>query len=99
MITALIFIITAVANLVFWVVLIMVVLSWLINFNIINPYTPFVQTVNRFCRAFTEPLLRPIRRFMPDLGGLDISPIILLIGVEALRYLLVSVLVTGRLLS
>lgn len=98
MISALIYIINTLATLYFWVVLIMVVLSWLVGFNIINPYNQFVQTVQRFCRAATEPLLGPIRRFMPDLGGLDISPIILLVGIEALRILLVSLLL-GRLFS
>lgn len=95
---ALISIINSLAYLYFWVVLIMVILSWLINFNIINPYNPFVQTVQRFCRAATEPLLRPIRRILPDLGGLDISPIILLVGVEAVRILLVNTL-RGQLFS
>ncbi len=98
MISALIYVINALASLYFWVVVIMVVMSWLVNFNIINPYNPFVQSVQRFCHAATEPLLRPIRRFMPDLGGLDISPIILLVGVEATRILLVSLLL-GRLFS
>lgn len=98
MISALIYIINTLASLYFWVVLIMVVLSWLVGFNIINPYNQFVQTIQRFCRAATEPLLGPIRRFMPDLGGLDISPIILLVGIEALRILLVSMLL-GRLFS
>jgi YggT family protein len=95
---ALIYIINTLASLYFWVVLIMVVLSWLINFNIINPYNPFVQTAQRFCRAATEPLLRPIRRVIPDLGGLDISPVILLVGIEVVRILLVSALL-GTLFS
>jgi len=95
---ALAYIINTVATLYFWIVLIMVVLSWLVGFNIINPYNPFVQTVQRFCRAATEPLLRPIRRVLPDLGGLDISPVILLIGVEVVRILLLSAL-AGRLFS
>ena len=92
MISALVYIINSAAYLYFWVVVIMVVLSWLVAFNVVNPYNQFVRTVQTFCYRATEPLLKPIRRFLPDLGGLDISPIILLIGVEAVRYLLVSVL-------
>jgi YggT family protein len=99
MISALIYIINSVAYLYFWVVVIMVVLSWLVAFNVINPYNQFVRALQTFCHRATEPLLKPIRRLLPDLGGLDISPIILLIAVEAVRYLLVSVLSTGRLLS
>jgi YggT family protein len=52
----------------------------LLAFNVINAYNPFVRSLWNALRAVTEPLLRPIRRFMPDLGGIDISPVILLLG-------------------
>lgn len=99
MISALIYIVDAVATLYIWIIIINVVLSWLVGFNVINQYNPFVRAVHTFCYRATEPLLAPIRRFLPDLGGLDISPVILLIAVGALRYFLLSVLQTGRLLS
>jgi YggT family protein len=53
------------------------VMSWLIAFNVINPRNPFVVMVGEFLYRVTEPLLRPIRNMMPNLGGIDISPIIL----------------------
>ena len=65
-----------------------VVLSWLIGFNVVNQFNPAVRTIDDFCRTLTEPLLRPIRRLMPNLGGLDISPIVLLLGIEVVRILL-----------
>lgn len=99
MISALIYIIDAVATIYIWIIIINVVLSWLVGFNVINPYNPFVRAVHTFCYRATEPLLAPIRRFLPDLGGLDISPVILLIAVAAARMLLINVLATGRLLS
>ncbi|MGE0769627.1 MAG: YggT family protein [Hyphomicrobiaceae bacterium] len=68
-----------------WVVIAAVVMSWLIAFNVINPYNQFVRTIWQAVNALTEPLLRPIRRFMPDLGGLDLSPIVLLLAVEFIR--------------
>lgn len=86
------------AQVYFWIVLGRVIMSWLIAFNVVNQFNPAVQTVQRFCFAATEPLMAPIRRFMPDLGGLDISPIVLLLGVEAVRILLFKLL-TGALLS
>ena len=52
------------------------VMSWLIAFNVINPYNQFVRSIWKGFNALTEPLLRPIRRRMPDLGGIDISPMI-----------------------
>ena len=55
------------------------VMSWLIAFNVVNPYNQFVRSLWHALNAVTEPLLRPIRRLMPDLGGIDISPVILII--------------------
>ena len=89
---ALIYIVNALASLYFWIIVASVILSWLVAFNVVNPYNQFVRTIQVFCYRATEPLLGPIRRFMPDLGGLDISPVILLIGVEAVRILLINLL-------
>lgn len=97
MIGALAFIVDSVATLLIWIIIINVVLSWLIGFNIINPYNPFVRAVHTFCYRVTEPLLAPIRRFLPDLGGIDISPVILLIAIGAARILLLNLL-AGQLL-
>jgi YggT family protein len=55
------------------------VMSWLIAFNVVNPYNQFVRSIWQGLNALTEPLLRPIRRVMPDLGGIDISPVVLII--------------------
>jgi YggT family protein len=55
------------------------ILSWLIAFNVINTRNQFVAAVAEFLYRITEPLLAPIRNFMPNLGGLDISPIILIL--------------------
>ena len=93
---ALVYLVNALFGLYFWIVVASVVLSWLVGFNVINPYNPAVRGIQTFCYRATEPALKPIRRFLPDLGGLDISPVILLIGLEFLRIIIVSVL-TGQL--
>jgi YggT family protein len=64
------------------------VLSWLIAFNVLNPYNQFVRSIWQAINAVTEPLLRPIRRYMPDLGGIDISPVVLIIGCWFVQVLL-----------
>ena len=56
-----------------------VVLSWLVTFNVINTSNQFVYMVGNFLYRITEPALRPIRRFMPNLGGVDISPVVLIL--------------------
>lgn len=67
-----------------YVVIAGVIMSWLISFNVINLYNPIVRTIWDAINAVTEPLLRPIRgfiqRILPDLRGIDISPIFLLLG-------------------
>ena len=76
-----------VINIYFWIILAMVVMSWLIAFGIVNRSNPYVRQIGYALDRLTDPLLRPIRRFLPDLGGIDISPIILLIGLQFLGIL------------
>lgn len=62
-----------------WLIIASAIFSWLYLFNVINTRNQFVAMIGDFLFKITEPALRPIRRFMPDLGGIDISPIILLL--------------------
>jgi YggT family protein len=62
-----------------------VIASWLIQFNILNGSNPNVRQILYALRRITEPLLAPIRRLLPDLGGLDISPIIVFLAIQFLR--------------
>jgi YggT family protein len=55
------------------------VMSWLMAFNVVNPYNQFVRSIWQGLNALTEPVLRPIRRMLPDLGGIDISPLVLIL--------------------
>jgi len=66
-------------NLYVWLLIASAVLSWLIAFNVVNTRNQFVATVWDFLYRITEPALRPIRNMLPNLGGIDISPIILLL--------------------
>lgn len=76
-----------------WILIGSAIFSWLYAFNVINSSNRFVATLGQFFYNVTEPVLRPIRRFMPDLGGIDISPIILLLIIFFIRqFLLTSVL-------
>ncbi len=62
-----------------WLLIISAVLSWLIAFNVLNTRNQFVSTVWDMLYRITEPVLRPIRNMLPNMGGIDISPIILLL--------------------
>jgi len=62
-----------------YIIIIVAIMSWLIAFNVINVYNDVVRTIWNALNAVTEPLLKPIRNVLPALGGLDISPVILLL--------------------
>jgi YggT family protein len=77
--------ILTVLDLYWWVVIISVIMSWLVAFDVLNTRSQAAQTIWRTVEALTEPLLRPIRSVLPSVGGLDISPLILLLGLQFLR--------------
>ncbi|HSI01276.1 MAG TPA: YggT family protein [Reyranella sp.] len=85
-----IWLIEALIDLVTWVVIVSAILSWLVAFGVVNMRNQFIRVIVETLYRVTEPMLRPIRRMMPNLGGVDISPVVLLLGLffvrEALRY-------------
>ena len=71
-----------------WLLIASVVLTWLVAFNVINTRNRFVYTVGDFLHRITEPALRPIRSVLPNLGGIDISPVVLILLLYFVRDLL-----------
>ena len=68
-----------------WLLIVQAVLSWLLAFGVVNRYNRAVSLIGDFLYRATEPALRPIRNILPNLGGLDISPIVLILLLEFLR--------------
>ena len=68
------------------------ILSWLVAFNVVNTRNDVVRSVWNFLDAVTEPALRPIRRILPNLGGIDISPVILILLIIFIEKLIVDYL-------
>ena len=77
-----------VLQIVSWVVIAYVIVSWLIAFNVVNRYNPFVARLDYALRQLVEPIFRPIRRVVPLVGGIDLAPLILLLLIWFLRRLL-----------
>jgi len=69
-----------------WVVIAAVIVSWLTAFNVINSHNNFVRSLLRILYALTEPVFRPIRKIIPPMGGLDLSPIIVFVIIWFLQY-------------
>lgn len=86
---ALLDVIMIVLQLYTWLIIAMAILSWLIAFGVVNTRNDFVRAVHDFLGRITEPVLRPIRNVMPNLGGIDISPIILLLIIFFLQRVIV----------
>ncbi|MEO3428026.1 YggT family protein [Pelagibius sp. CAU 1746] len=74
-----------------WMVIASAILSWLVHFGVLNTRNQVVSMVGEFLWRVTEPALRPIRRFMPNLGGIDISPIILILVIYFLQMVLQNI--------
>ena len=71
-----------------WIVIASAIMSWLVAFGVVNVRNQFIRVVVDLLFRLTEPVLRPIRRVLPNLGGVDISPVILLLGLFFVRSLL-----------
>ena len=88
MLLALIQILLILLTVVWWIIVIQMILSWLVAFNVINTYNDFVRGLMRGLDRFLEPVYRPIRKILPDFGGLDFSPMVVLLVLYILSTLL-----------
>ena len=77
-----------------WILVVQIVLSWLISFNVINTHNDFVRSVWTGLSRLTEPLYRPIRRVLPDLGALDLAPLVVLLSIAAANIVLNQVAIS-----
>jgi YggT family protein len=71
-----------------WIVIAMAIFSWLVAFNVVNTRNQVVAMVGDFLYRVTDPVLRPIRNMLPNLGGIDISPVILFLIIVFIRYVI-----------
>jgi len=75
-------------NLYVWVVIVAAVMSWLVAFGVVNSYNRIVYVINDFLYRVTEPALRPLRRIIPNLGGIDITPVVLILIIYFIQMVL-----------
>ena len=75
-------------NVLWWIIIVQAILSWLIAFNVVNMTSPFVRSLANALDRLTAPLYRPIRRFLPDFGGIDFSPLVVLLLIMVVQKLL-----------
>ena len=89
---AFVMLIDQIINLYIWTLLAYLAIGWLMAFKIINPWQPVIRMIIDALSRIHEPLLRPVRRLLPDFGALDVSPIVLFLLAQFLRNLLHSML-------
>ena len=80
-------IVDMILQLLVYVIIAQVIISWLVAFNVINSSSPFIRTVLSGLERVTAPLYRPIRKLLPDFGGLDFAPIVLILAIQVVRML------------
>jgi YggT family protein len=80
--------ISTVISLYIWCLILQAILSWLVAFNVINTSNRFVYMVGDFLYRITEPALRPIRAILPNMGGIDLSPVVLILLLSFLKSLM-----------
>jgi len=93
MLIALVDIANLLLSVVTWIIIIQVILSWLFAFNVLNTSSSCVRTFAIAIDRITAPLYRPIRRILPDFGGIDFSPLVILILIQVIKKLLQGVLI------
>ena len=91
MLAALVSIADLLLNILFWIIIIQVIMSWLLAFNVLNTSSNGVRTFAVALDRITAPMYRPIRRILPDFGGLDFSPLVILILIQVIERLLAGV--------
>jgi len=84
------FLILQIVNIYEWVVIIAVAVSWLTAFNVINERNNFVRSLLRILITLTDPVFRQIRRVIPPVGGLDLSPLVVIVLLETIKYAMTS---------
>lgn len=87
---SLLLLIVTIVDIFVWIIIIQVIMSWLIAFNVINTSNRFVYLVGDFLYRVTEPVMRPIRRILPNLGGIDLSPLVVLLLLFFAKNLLIE---------
>lgn len=93
MLIALVQIADLLLNILFWIIIAQVVMSWLFAFNVLNTSSSGVRTFAVALDRLTAPLYRPIRRILPDFGGLDFSPLVILILIQVIEKLLGGIVI------
>ncbi len=88
--TSLLQILLLILDVIWFIVIAHIIMSWLINFNVLNRNQPLVWQLWTGLERLLEPIYRPIRRILPDMGGLDLSPIVLIVAIYAARIVLIN---------
>jgi YggT family protein len=86
---SILYVILLILDLYIWLLIAAAILSWLVAFNVVNARNQFVSMVGDFLYRITEPVLRPIRSILPNLGGIDVSPVIVILLIILIKDIIV----------
>ena len=86
-------ILTLLLNVYLWIIIAFVIVSWLVAFGVFNAGNPKARQITEVLERLTDPVLKPIQKAIPPIAGIDLSPIIVIIGIQILKYIIWSVAV------
>ena len=86
---SILYVILLVLDIYIWLLIAAAILSWLVAFNVVNSRNQFVGMVGDFLYRITEPVLRPIRKFLPNLGGIDVSPVVVILLIILIKDIII----------
>ena len=86
---SILYVILLILDIYIWLLIAAAVLSWLVAFNVVNSRNQFVAMIGDFLYRITEPVLRPIRNLLPSLGGIDVSPVVLILIIILIKDIIV----------
>ena len=87
-------ILQVILDIIWWIIVVQAIMSWLIAFNVINTYNDFVRNALYALDRMTQPIYRPIRKVLPDLGALDLSPMVVLLAIYILQRVILPAIFT-----
>jgi len=83
-------IILLILDIVWFIIIVQIIMSWLISFNVLNVYQPIVGQIWQGLNRLLEPIYAPVRRILPNTGGLDLAPLVVLVAIYALRIIIAN---------
>lgn len=87
------YLISLIIDIYVWIIVLQIIIHWLVAFDVLKVKSPQAQNLMDLMQRMTDPVYKPLRKYIPPLGGIDITPIIVIIGLSVLKSILIGILI------